>query len=148
MGYNLKRSYLLVREEVLRVLAPYDLRPTSFSALVIIVDNPNLSQSGLAKALEIKRSGVVLIADELEKAELISRNNVPGDRRSYALRATEKGQQLCDRVVRQVRDAEANLLSVLSEEETRLLFQLYEKIIGDADRELLNRTPPRGQEYD
>ena len=66
-GYNLKRAYLLIREAVLKALAPYGLRPPSFSALVVVCDNPDLTQSRLAEALHIKRSGMVVIIDELEQ---------------------------------------------------------------------------------
>lgn len=91
MGYNMKRAFLMVREDLARVLEPLGLRMTSFSALAIIMGTPNISQSRLAEALRIERSGVVVLVDELESADLIERGRVEGDRRQYALRATPAG---------------------------------------------------------
>lgn len=128
-GYNLKRVYLLIREAVLEVLAPYGLKPPSFSALVVVCDNPDLTQSRLAEALHIKRSGMVVIVDELEQAGLISRNPVPGDRRSYALRATLKGMRMRDRATAAVIEAESGVLANLNATEQRLLGGLYAKLL-------------------
>ena len=125
-GYNLKRAYLMIREAVVETLAPFGLRPTSFSALVIICDNPDLTQSRLAEALNIKRSGVVLIVDELEQLNLISRNQVPDDRRSYALRASLRGIKLCDEACAAVDACENALLSNLTGDECRLLKNLFQ----------------------
>ena len=126
-GYNLKRAYLLLREAVLEALTPYGLRPPSFSTLVIIGDNPDLSQSRLAEALNIKRSGMVLIVDELEHAGLITRNPVHGDRRSYALRATLKGMRVREQAMRAVTAVEADVLTAFSPDEHRLLGELFNK---------------------
>ena len=135
IGYNIKRTYVMLRESVLEVLNPHQLRPTSFSALVIIADNSGLSQSQLANALEIKRSGVVLIVDELEQAELITRDKVPGDRRSYALRATLKGMQKKQQVVDELQQREQSFFSALSTQESELLTQLFSKLDQQVDTE-------------
>ena len=130
VGYNIKRSYLMIREKVLDILEPHGLKPTSFSALVIIADNPNLSQSQLADALQIKRSGVVLIVDDLEQRELIARNKVPGDRRSYALKATLKGMRLKDRLTNEVYEGELGVFANLSTREIEVLRELFSKVEG------------------
>ena len=70
------------------------LRQTTFSALATIIENPDITQTQLGHALSIERSGVVLIVDEMENADIITRNKVKTDRRSYALRATLKGSQV------------------------------------------------------
>ena len=133
-GYNLKRVYLLVREAVLDELSVFGLRPPSFSALVIVCDCADLSQSELAEALSIKRSGMVVIVDELEQAGLISRNPVPGDRRSYALRATLKGMRVRGQALAAVERAEANVLAALNASEQKLLSELFQRISrGNSD---------------
>jgi DNA-binding MarR family transcriptional regulator len=128
VGYNIKRSYLLIREAALEVLQPHGLRPTSFSALVIVSDNAGLTQSQLANALQVKRPGVVQIVDELEKLELITRNPVPGDRRSYALRTTRQGMRVRKQAVQQLEKRESELLCSLNQQEKTLLTQLFTKI--------------------
>jgi len=131
IGYSMKMTYVRIQEDMARTLQPSGLRIVTFSALGIVIENPDITQTQLAQALEIERSGVVVIVDELENADLISRNKVEGDRRSYALRATLKGRNLWSRAAKLVQAHEANLLSGLSSSEREVLHALLERIIKD-----------------
>ncbi len=113
IGYAMKRAYMTIHGDFLASFEHLGLRSGTFSALSIIVDNPDISQSQLARALAIERSGVVLIVDHLEGRELIGRHRVPGDRRAYALRATLAGCCLRDEAVEAIRKHEARVLSSL-----------------------------------
>lgn len=123
-GYNMKRAYLTLHADLLAVLDAFGLRVTTYSALLLIAGNAGLTQSQLAQALNIERSGVVLIVDDLESRELITRDRVPGDRRSYALRATLAGRRLRDKAVAQVRAHEARLLAGMTRDERAELIRL------------------------
>ena len=98
----MKRAFNVVRADLIRTLRPYELRMLTYTALVLIVDNPGLSQSQLAQAMDVERPNLVVIVDELEQRDLIARNRVPSDRRAYALQATPEGQRLCRRAVKAV----------------------------------------------
>lgn len=102
VGYHLKRAFNVVQTDLTLTLKPFELRMLTYSALLLIVDNPGLSQSQLADAMDIERPNLVVILDELEQRELILRERVPTDRRAYALRATLKGQRLFRRTVKAV----------------------------------------------
>lgn len=130
-GYEMKLAYLLIQEDMVRTLKPTGLRIVTFSALAIVVENPDISQTQLAQALQIERSGVVVIVDELENADLISRNKVEGDRRSYALRATLKGRNLWSQTEKRVHEHEGGMLSGLSADERETLKMLLGRIIED-----------------
>jgi DNA-binding MarR family transcriptional regulator len=71
-----------------------DLRPTDFSVLVVIGETPGLKQQQLGKALNIQRSNLVIILDQLQMRGLVWRGAVAGDRRSYALTLTPEGASL------------------------------------------------------
>jgi len=131
IGYEMKMAYLLVQDDMVRILKPTGLRIVTFSALSIVVENPDISQTQLAQALQIERSGVVVIVDELENADLISRNKVEGDRRSYALRATLKGRNLWSRTEKRVHEHEDDILSGLTGAEREMLKALLVRIIED-----------------
>lgn len=131
VGYEMKMAYLLIQNDMVRILKPTGLRIVTFSALGIAVENPDISQTQLAQALQIERSGVVVIVDELENADLISRNKVEGDRRSYALRATLKGRNLWSRTEKHVHEHEDSILSGLSGAERETLKSLLGRIIED-----------------
>ncbi|SOC00031.1 DNA-binding MarR family transcriptional regulator [Rhodobacter sp. JA431] len=128
MGYNMKRAYLTIDAGLRPVLEGLGLRPATFSALAVIVDNPDITQTMLGQALHIERSGVVLIVDDLEAADLISRNKVEGDRRSYALRLTLKGRKLWARARQMVEDHDNLILAGLSPQERTLLKDLLNRI--------------------
>lgn len=99
LGYHLKRGFNVVQADLTRTLRPFDLRMLTYTALVLIADNPGLSQSQLAEVMDIERPNLVVIVDELEQRDLISRTRVPTDRRAYALQVTLKGRQLFERAV-------------------------------------------------
>ena len=115
IGYRMKRAFNVVQDDLTSTLRPFDLRMLTYTALVLIVDNPGLRQSQLADAMDIERPNLVVIIDELERRELIVRDRVPTDRRAYALKATLAGRQLYDRAVASVTAHEGKLLAGLDD---------------------------------
>ena len=122
-GYLMKRAFNAIRADVNAVLEPLQLRMVTFSALVIIVDNPGLRQSQLAEILSMERPNIVLIVDELERQELITRERTTGDRRAYALQATLIGRQLQDRALKAIKQHEKRMTAGLTEEERLALLE-------------------------
>lgn len=116
LGYHMKRAFNVIQADLVQTLKPFDLRMLTYTALVLIVDNPGLRQSQLADAMDIERPNLVVIIDELERRELITRDRVPTDRRAYALNPTLAGRRLCDKAVAAVTEHEAQLLQGLEEE--------------------------------
>lgn len=112
----MKRAFNVVQSDLTHALKPFDLRMLTYTALVLIVDNPGLRQSQLAEAMDIERPNLVVIVDELERRELIVRDRVPTDRRAYALKATLAGRQLYEKAVTAVTAHEARLLAGLDDE--------------------------------
>ena len=52
VGYHLKRSFNVIQSDLIETLRPFDLRMLTYTALVLIVDNPGLNQSRLARVME------------------------------------------------------------------------------------------------
>jgi DNA-binding MarR family transcriptional regulator len=127
-GYAMKRAFNAIQTDVNAVLAPFDLRMVTFSALVVIVDNPGLRQSQLADLLSIERPNLVVILDELERRELISRGRAADDRRAYALQVTLAGRRLHDKALAAVRAHEARMTAGLSEAERADLVRMLRRI--------------------
>lgn len=99
------------------VLADHGLRRTTFATLAVVVENPGLHQGAVAEALAIERPNFVQIVDELEKADLLSRERAPDDKRAYALKPTQAGVQLYRRTHREVRKYDEALIDGLSKSE-------------------------------
>jgi DNA-binding MarR family transcriptional regulator len=123
MGYNIKRTFNVFHSDLAQVLAPFDLRMVTYSALVLIVDNPGMRQSQLADALAIERPNLVVVVDELERRELIIREPSKTDRRAYSLCATLAGKRLCEKASEANRKSEENLLSCLDDETRETVFR-------------------------
>ncbi len=116
VGYQMKRAFNVIQGDLVKTLKPFDLRMLTYTALVLIVDKPGLRQSQLAAAMDVERPNMVVIIDELERRELITRDRVQTDRRAYALKATLKGRRLYEKAVAAVTEHEAELLSDLDED--------------------------------
>lgn len=116
LGYHLKRTSNDILADLAETLKPFDLRMLTYTALVLIVDNPGMRQYQLADAMDIERSNLVIVLDELERRDLILRDRVPTDRRAYALRATLPGSRMCQKAIAAVVAHEKALLGAISPE--------------------------------
>ncbi|MFT6451802.1 MAG: DNA-binding MarR family transcriptional regulator [Halocynthiibacter sp.] len=130
VGYNLKRAYMLIHGDFRATLEALNVSQRTFSVLSVVVENPDISQSDVARALGIERSGTVVIVDELENRDMIERNKVPGDRRAYALRVTKVGQAAYREALAIVQAHEDTFLSNFSEKERTVLRELLSRIHG------------------
>lgn len=128
VGYNLKRAFMVVHKQFKATLEEFELTQRTFSVLSVVVENPGVSQSEVARCLAIERSGAVVIVDELEQRQFISREKVPTDRRAYALRVTESGLAFYQRAFKEVQRYEERLMEGISEQEQRALSTFLESI--------------------
>ncbi len=128
IGYNLKRAYVVAMSGFQEAVGDPTLSPRVLSALTIVVTNPNLTQSDLARRLGVERSGLVAIVDQLEEKGCLRRVMVPGDRRSFALVPTPRGVEICRVAYRRVKEYEDRILDVLSGSERTQLLRLLQKI--------------------
>jgi DNA-binding MarR family transcriptional regulator len=127
-GYNMKRACSVLLTDFHETLRPLDLRAVTFSALVIVVENPGVTQNELADTLAIGRPNIVVVIDELEARSLVIRARVPTDGRAWALRATLEGRRLCSRATAAIREGEARVLAELSPEEIATLTAVLSRI--------------------
>lgn len=135
VGYNMKRSFNVIGADLARTLAPFELRMLTYTALTLVADNPGLSQSQLAQAMQVERPNLVVIVDELETRGLISRERVPTDRRTYALSITKTGAALLAKATEAVAAHERSLLNGLSDAQVAALIAALNHIeTSDAGR--------------
>jgi DNA-binding MarR family transcriptional regulator len=127
IGYGMKRALSIVQADLARVLSDFGLRAVSFSALSIIVAQPGLTQTQLADALQIERSNLVTLIDELSGRGLIIRAPVAQDRRRHALMPTATGKKLAIAAREAVEAHERALFSCLTAQEQTDLKRLLTK---------------------
>ncbi len=75
-----------------------DLRPGWFAVLSLIGSNPGITPMVLSRASGRDKSTITPVLRDLIRAQLISREPLAHDRRSYALRLTEAGREKLDRL--------------------------------------------------
>lgn len=121
IGYRLRRASAVMMADLARVLAPLGLRMITYSALRVVCARPGLTQAALAEGLDIERSNLVAILDEMEVADWIERAPAAGDRRAHALRVTDTGARLLEEASGVVAAHEARMTAGLSEEECAAL---------------------------
>ena len=132
LGYHLRRTQLAIFRHFSRTVSTEeDITPGLFGMLQVIAANPGLGQSRLAEAMEVDRSAIVKVVDQLEGRGLIIRWPSLHDKRSNCLRLTAKGRKALRRMETRVLQHEDEFTEVLSAEEretlVRLLMRLYSR---------------------
>ncbi|MCA0922579.1 MarR family winged helix-turn-helix transcriptional regulator [Pseudooceanicola nanhaiensis] len=133
LGYSLKRAYMVSHKNASEAIEPFGLKVRSFSALTLIVSNPGIPPSRLAEILQIERSNLVLIMDELETRELISRTRDPQDRRRFALNATLRGKRLQEKAAAASAARQEKIISRLTTAEYETLQALLRRFEEGSD---------------
>ena len=135
VGYHLRRAQVgLFRRFAHEVTAAEGVTPGVFGLMQVIGANPGLSQSRLADAMEVDRSAVVRVLDQMERRGLIERAAAEDDRRRYCLRLTGAGEAALRRMESAVAEHEERFLAPLSPRERATLVSLLMRLQGGRDR--------------
>ncbi len=136
LGYHLRRTQVAIFQHFSgTVAAEEDITPGLFGMLQVIAANPGLGQSRLAEAMEVDRSTIVKVVDQLEGRGLIVREPSPTDKRSHCLALTAKGRKALRRMEALVLKHENEFTKVLSADEREELIRLLERLCGKSGAE-------------
>jgi DNA-binding MarR family transcriptional regulator len=94
LGYSLRRAQMSTFEEFSEAMESEGVRPSHYAVLVLIRENPGLSQSAVSRVLGIQKANLVTLLDALEQRGWTERRSVGGDRRASALHLTRTGGAL------------------------------------------------------
>jgi DNA-binding MarR family transcriptional regulator len=111
-------------------LTPLGLRPRHLVALTILRDHAGTTQQSLATYLQIDRTNLVGLLNELEQDELIERRRSDEDRRRHTVHLTELGTERLAEVEFALAAAEAEVLASLEPEQREALYQLLHLASG------------------
>ena len=94
IGFNLR----LAQDASFRVFArksgQRDIMPGRFAALMVLRDNPNITQSALGRAIARDKSSVTPLLQDLQRRGLVKRMRSITDRRSVTLTLTAAGARV------------------------------------------------------
>ncbi len=130
LGYSLRRAQVAMFVAFQDATRGMNITPPRFTALVIIGENPGISQSALGNVLGIARSGAMLVADWFELRGLVERRRQPNDARAWGLHLTRRGEKFVQSLTRRVVELDARKAHSLSRKERQELLRLLEKLAG------------------
>lgn len=127
LGYRLR----LAQQAVFRDFAENvsDLPPGRVGILLLIDANPGVTQSRLARAVDLDRSTLVGVLHGLEARGLVERRRGE-DRRTNGLRLTRAGRALIRGLKQRIRVHERRVAARLTPSERMQLRSLLEKLAG------------------
>ena len=129
IGYQLRLAQRAIFADFADTVGGSNVSPGLFGVLVVIGENPGLTQQALADAAHLDRSTVVTVIDKLEARGLVERR--AADRRSNGLFLAEKGAVLLRTLKRKVAQHERRVVRGLSERERVQLVALLQRILPE-----------------
>lgn len=104
-----------VRNRFTDLLAPLGIHPKHYGLLHTIASRAGSSQQEVADLMQIRRSLMVALVDDVEEAGLLTRGRHPVDRRAHALHLTAAGRRLLTKADRVADQLDAELLAPLDD---------------------------------
>jgi|tagenome__1003787_1003787.scaffolds.fasta_scaffold20245809_1 DNA-binding MarR family transcriptional regulator len=129
IGYQLRLAQRAIFADFADTVGESGISPGLFGILVIIGENPGLTQQALANAAHLDRSTVVTVIDKLEARGLVKRH--AADRRSNGLFLADEGAALLRKLKRKVASHERRVVRELSERERVQLVSLLQRILPE-----------------
>jgi len=131
LGYQIRRAQTRLFAHFEEHLHHLKITPGQLGLLVMISANPGINQVALARAVGIERATLGEFVDRFEREKLVERRGLIGDRRSYALHLTKRGQDFLDEAIPAVMAHESAFTEHLTSAERATLLKLLAKM---ADR--------------
>ncbi len=127
IGYQLRLAQRAIFADFAATVGETGISPGLFGILVVIGENPGLTQQALADAAHLDRSTVVTVIDKLEDRGLVERR--AADRRSNGLFLADEGAALLRTLKRKVTQHERRVVENLSARERDELVALLQRIL-------------------
>lgn len=117
---------VLARAKV--ALAPFELTPLGYDAMVCILEGDGLSQQELSRKLNMYAAKIVPLIDGLETRSLVERQVSPVDRRRHQLRLTANGVALLKRAAVVALALDQELFGAVPDREKAHITSLVERL--------------------
>lgn len=139
-GFLISTVSQLARERFERALAPLHLRARHYGVLAALAAQGPVAQTLLGDRLQIDRSTMVAVIDELEAAGRVTRRRNPRDRRAYQLELTPAGRQALERAERVVERVRGEVFAPLDQDQRAQLQAMLTALL----HHLTGRDPTGG----
>lgn len=130
LGYALHRAQLSVLGGIVEVFADHQVTTMEFLIMVIVSENPGISQADVADALEVERPRMVPTLNKLEKRGLAKRTVPAEDGRVRQIFLTKRGQHLVGVLQKRSREYQNEMMARLTEAEAKTIISSLWKLAG------------------
>jgi DNA-binding MarR family transcriptional regulator len=113
-------------------LDSFGLRARHLIALTVMRDLGESSQANLAEALQLDRTNLVGLLNELETAGLVERQRAPEDRRRHVVVLTTAGSRRLDQLEKALAGVEEEILAGLDFDQRVTLHSLLQLATANA----------------
>lgn len=109
------------------------LKPTRFAMLLLIRENPGISQTALSRASGRDKSTLTTALDDLVRRGWVLRERGAEDRRSYRLHLTAKGRAVLTNLVKTAQEHDRRLDAIVGAEGKPAFLELLRRITAELD---------------
>jgi len=132
LGYLLKHVQLRFFELGAAALEPLGINGREAAVLRAIADRYPVSQGEIARVMNVDRTTMVALIDDLQGKGLVRRRQDPDDRRRNAVELTDVGRDTARRAADAVERVERDFLGRLPSAEAAQFKKNLRALLGDA----------------
>jgi DNA-binding MarR family transcriptional regulator len=130
LGYNVRRTYLVIQTHFDAQMEKLDLRQADFAVLSVLRHNPGINQKTLAEALAIAPPNLATLLDRMESNGLLTRQRSADDKRIQQVSLTPQGTKRHTQALKAARKADEAAVHPLSAAEQAQLKHLLSKVFS------------------
>jgi DNA-binding MarR family transcriptional regulator len=128
LGYLLKHAQLRLGDLSAEALGPLGITGRENAVLIAIDSEQPLSQQEIAARLDVDRTSMVALVDELVAKRLVARRQHPTDRRKNLVELTELGRSTLRKANARTAEVERAFLAPLSAADAQRLRRLLRSV--------------------
>ena len=130
IGFQVRQAQLQVFNHFRKTVGTMGITPGQAGILILIRNNPAISQAALARAIGVERATLGQIITDMEAKSWVERQPSNSDRRSYALTLSPSGRVFLEQVLEKIVLHEKDLTAHLGMEERQEFLRLLLKFSG------------------
>jgi DNA-binding MarR family transcriptional regulator len=126
--YAVHRARLSVMADVLEAFADQKITLIEFLFLMVVAENPGISQADLADALGVERPRIVPTLNKMEKRGLATRTVLATDSRFRQIQLTKSGQHMVRVLQKRLQEIQNTMMAQLDAREARTILSALWKL--------------------
>ena len=128
LGFQINVTANALRNGFSQFLKPYSIAPEQFATMVMLKENPNVTQTEMAKKLFKDKTTITRMIDSLIKKDFITKEQVKDDRRAYHIKLSIKGLNTIEEVSELVEPKIKAQKALFKEEEIKNFLEILKKL--------------------